>query len=449
MTENGDLLALARRIVEAARPGEQVEAYGEWSRNARIEAYLGEVERVRSAEAQGLGVRLIVDSRLGYAYAADPDPDELVALVEQARANAAAAAPWEGNVLPGPEPMEPLAGLYPGAIERTPTETKVRLAVELDKAIRGADERVRAVPQAVYGEVIGRSVVASSSGVSVTDIGEACWAMGIALAGEGDETQTGWSVAFSRDPANLDVEATSREAADRATRLLGARKPKTERLPVLFDQMTSGDLIEILAAALSAEAVLKGRSLFTDKVGERVASEAFTLADDPRDVRGIGATPFDGEGVPTRRTPVIDRGVLTGFLHNASTAKRMGTRSTGNARRAGFKSTPSVGPHNFILSPGAETPEALLKRAGRALYVQDLSGVHSGVNPISGDFSVGVNGLMVEGGAFAAPVREATVASNLLDILTSVEAVGSDLRFLPSAAAAPTVLIGEMTVSGA
>jgi PmbA protein len=443
------LLALARSAVGAARPGEELEAYAARHRTTQIEAYQGAVERLTSAETQGLGVRVITDGRLGYAWAADPGLDDVGGLVDQARANAASAAPWEGNVLPDAEPIPPLEGVYLPDIETTPPTEKVRLALDAERMTKESDARVRAVPQAAYGESVGHEAVASTKGVEALGVAGACWSVAVALAGEGDETQTGWSIGFARRAGDLDVEGMAREASDRACRLLGARKPKTERLPVIFDPWTAADLLGILAAALNAESVLKGRSLFIGKTGETVASDVFTLTDDGRDVRGAGATPFDAEGLPTRRTPVIEGGVLKGFLHNASTAARMGTRSTGNALRGGYKSTPGVGPNVFVLAPGDDPPEKLLARAGRGLYVQDLEGVHSGVNPISGDFSVGVTGLMVEGGALAQPVREATVASTLLDILNSIEAVGSDLRYLPTGGvAAPTVLIGEMTVSG-
>jgi PmbA protein len=221
-------------------------------------------------------------------------------------------------------------------------------------------------------------------------------------------------------------------------------------MPVLLDPVAASSFLGVLAAGLTAEAVLKGRSLFAGKIGEAVGSPVVTLVYDGRELKGPGAAPFDDEGVPTRRTPIVDGGVLRGYLHNSYTAKRMGERSTGNARRAGFKSTPGVAPTNLYLVPGEETPEALLARAGRALLVQDLIGVHSGANPISGDFSVGVTGLIVEGGALGAPVREATVAGTILGILRDVVAVGADLEFFPfgGAIGAPTILIGEMTVAG-
>jgi len=446
-----DLLDLAREAVGHAKKGEELEAYAAWGRETEVKAYEGEVESLSQAESRGLGVRVIVDGRLGYAYAADPSAGDVRDIVEQARTNAALTTPDEGNVLPAPEPAQPLDGLLLDELVAMPPEEKVARAIELERIVRDLDPRITGVETAEFAEGIARTAIASTSGVEAESERGDCWAVVSALASDGGETQTGFSFGLARKPSDLDLQTVGREAVERATRLLGAAKPKTERMPVLLDPNAASSFLGVLASALTGEAVLKGRSLFAGKIGESVASEIVDLVDDGRLLQGPGAEPFDGEGVPTRRTALIERGVLSGFLHNTYTAKRMGGASTGNARRAGFKSTPGVAPTNLFLPAGSETPEELMHRAGRALYVQDLIGVHSGTNPISGDFSVGISGLLVDGGAFAQPVREAAVASTVVDILRSIVALGSDLRFFPfgGAIGSPTVLVGEMTVAGA
>lgn len=448
--ETADLLALARRAVSEAQTGEAVEAYAAWERGTEAKAFEGEVESLSSAETSGLGVRVIAGARLGYAYAADPDPEHIPGLVEQARANSAFATPDQGNVLPEPDPAEPLDGIALPDLLDTPTEEKVALALEIERIARGLDPRIRAVETAVYGEDFMRRAIVSTTGVeAATERGD-CSVMLVAMAEENGETQTGFGFELGRRPRDLDLNAAATEAVERATRLLGATKPKTERMPVILEPYPAASFLGVLAAALTAEAVLKGRSLFADKVGQKIAAPGVSLVDDGRLLAGPGAEPFDGEGVPTGRTALVEAGTLTGFLHNTYTAARMGARSTGNARRGGFRSTPGVAPTNLFLEPGADGPSALLARAGRALLVQELLGVHSGANPISGDFSVGVSGVLVEGGAAGRPVREATIASTITDILGGIAAVGSDLRFFPfgGAIGAPTVLVGEMTVAG-
>jgi PmbA protein len=231
-------------------------------------------------------------------------------------------------------------------------------------------------------------------------------------------------------------------------RLLGARQPKSRRIPVVLDPLVTRSILGVLSAALNGEAALKGRSLFLNREGESVAAPQVQLVDDPTDPRALGASTHDSEGVPTRRNGLIVDGVLQGFLHNVYTGRRAGGATTGSAVRGGFKSTPGVGVRAMRLEPGTKSPDALLAIFPEALYVQSVSGLHSGTNPISGDFSVGAEGLMVRNGALAEPVREATIASTLQRMLLDIVEVGSDLTFLPGNAAGVTLLLGEMTMSG-
>jgi PmbA protein len=272
----------------------------------------------------------------------------------------------------------------------------------------------------------------------------------VALAERDGETQTGFSFRVGRELDELEWEEAAGEAAERGARLLGARKPATERVPVVLDPWAAASFLGVLAGILSAEEVQKGRSLLAGLSGQEVASGVLTLVDDGRFEGGPAAAPFDDEGVPTGRTPVIEAGVLKGFLHNTQTARRGGTTSTGNASRGGYRGVPGVAPTNLLVEPGPKDPDALLRDAGRAVYVQDVSGVHSGANPVSGEFSVGATGLRVEGGALGEPLREMTIASTLPEVLRRIEAVGSDLRFFPGGGAigTPTIAVGEMTVAG-
>jgi PmbA protein len=206
-------------------------------------------------------------------------------------------------------------------------------------------------------------------------------------------------------------------------------------------------MLGVLSSAFNGESMLKGRSLFMNRAGEQVAAPQVQLVDDPTDPRMMGASQYDGDGVPTRRNPLIIDGVLQGFLHNVYTGRRAGTGTTGSATR-GFASTPGVGVRAMRLEPGTKSPEEILRQVGEAFYVQGVSGLHSGTNPISGDFSVGADGLMIRDGAFAEPVREVTIASTLQRMLLDITEIGNDLTYLPGAIAAMTVLVSEMTLSG-
>lgn len=449
---NVELDDLARRVVDRAGSGESVEAYAVGSVETEIEVRDGEVESLSSAETRGIGVRVIVDGRQGYASTAITTEEGLAEVLEEARTNAAVATPDEANILPEPAEVPDVGDLVRPAVLSTPPEEKIARAVALERAAYDARSEVRAVRSVTYADSHAEAALRSTRGIALETARTDAWAYAMALASRDDETQSGLGLTVGREPDELDVEAAGREAAERAARLLGAGKPESRRVPVILDPYATASFLGVLAQALSAEAVLKGRSLFAERLGEDLASGAVTLIDDGLRPDGLATSSWDGEGVPQQRTAVIDRGRLGSYLHNTWTARRTGggARSTGNASRSGYRSSPGIAPTNLYLEPGDLGPEEILERAGDAVYVQDVTGLHSGANPISGDFSVGVTGLMVREGAFAEPVREATVASTILDILGAVDTVGADLRFYPfgGALGGATVLIGEMSIGG-
>jgi PmbA protein len=405
------------------------------------------VEAAESGEeSRGVGVRVVRDSRLGYAWAADPDADEVRDIVRRARENAALGADDEHHVLPEPSQWTPIPALFREESAGVPTDAKTRLALGLEARAISRDPRVAKVDEAQVGDAVSRVAIASTSGVGAEYRRTDAWCLVVTLAVETDETQTGFSYRIARGLEELDWETVADEAVDRGARMLGATKPVTARVPIVLDQFAAMSFLGVLAGALSADAVQKGRSLFATLVGEEVGSELFTLVDDGTNVEGPGACPFDDEGVPSGRTELFTKGVLNGFLHNAYTAHKGGTDSTGNGKR-GYRGPPGVGTSNFYLDAGETPREELLRRAEGGVLIQEVSGVHSGANPISGEFSVGATGLRISGGEPAEPLREMTIASTLPEMLKSITGVGDDLRFF-SSVGTPSVLIGEMTLAG-
>jgi len=444
-----DLHELCAAAVEAATGEEAVEAYAEESRHTEASALRGEIEGLTFAESRGVGVRLIAGGRLGYAYAADPTPDEVRGAVRRARENAALAEPDGFNVLAAPAAAAPIAELYREDQANIPTDRKVALALDLERRAISIDPRASKIDAAQIGDAVSRVAIASTTGVRAEYARTDAWCVVVSLAVQGDETQTGFSFTIGRGIDDLGWEDIADEAVRRAVRMLGATKPATAKVPIVLDQFAAMSFLGVLAGALSAEAVLKQRSLFASMVGQQVGSELFTLVDDGTITIGPAASPFDDEGVPSGRTELFTRGTLNGFLHNTYTAARTGgvTRSTGNAKRGGYKSTPGVGTSNFYLDAGELSFEELLVKAEGGVLIQDVSGVHSGANPISGEFSVGATGLRIAGGALGEPLREMTVASTLPEMLAGITGVGSDLRFF-SSVGTPSILIGEMTLAG-
>jgi PmbA protein len=229
--------------------------------------------------------------------------------------------------------------------------------------------------------------------------------------------------------------------------MLGAVKPASGRIAVVLDPWVSAQFLGIVAGTLNGEAVQKGRSLFADRLGDEVAAPLLTLVDDPTDPAATSATATDGEGLATRRNVLVSGGRLEQFVHNSETARRAGTASTGSAVR-GYSSTPGVGVRAVSVLGGDRTPAELVAGIANGVLVQGVSGLHSGVNPVSGDFSTGAEGLRIRGGELAEPIREFTIASTIQKMLADLVAIGDDVQWLPMRAAGVTLVIGELTVSG-
>jgi PmbA protein len=448
-----DLMALAERVVGHAGAGEEIEAYVAQGHDLEVRAYEGEVESLSSATTGGIGVRVLVADgaagpRIGFAWAGSLDAEVLDATLAEARDNAAFATPDPDLAFATPDGVPaPELDLWDPSVEKVPTEDKVAMALALERAIR-AEPRIRQVPSADYADERVEVALASSSGIRALTRRTGAYLSAAGIAGEGADSHTGVGFSVSRGVDGLDPDRVRGEAVERATRMLGAAKPGSDRLTVVFDRRVASTLLAIVSRALSGEAVVKGRSFFAGRIGEKVATGSFTLVDDPTDVRAFRAAPHDAEGLACRRNVLIDGGVLQGFLYDTVSARRARTTSTGSAVRGGYAGTPGVGCRAILLTPGHHDERAVLAAVGEGLYVQSMIGVNSGVNAVSGDFSVGVEGLMIRNGELAEPVREATVASTLQRMLQSVLHIGADVEWLPGIAAGQTLAIGDMQLSG-
>lgn len=444
-----ELLDVAARIAEMAGPGEQVEAYVARGTSTTVKAYGGEVESLTQASSAGVGVRVIVDHREGFAYAGTLDELAVLDALAEARDNATFGEPDEFNGLAEPDGVEAVElDLWPAGLAAVPTADKVALALDLERATRGRDERVSSVRVAMYSDSMGEGAVATSTGIRSWGRAGTSYLMVQALAVQDGETQIAGGLSVGREVTDLSIDEAADDAVLRATRLLGSTKPTTQRITLVLEPRMTATILGLVGGMLNGEAVLKGRSPFADRVGQAIASPLLTFVDDPTDPRSLGAEAHDGEGLATRRNELVAGGVLQGFLHNTYTGRRSGTASTGSAQR-GIASTPSVGAGALAVAPGTGSHEEVLAAVDNGLFVTSMAGLHSGVNPVSGDFSVGVEGLMVRGGALAEPVREATIASTLQRLLLDIAAVGADLEWLPDGTGGVTLVIPDVALSGA
>jgi PmbA protein len=447
--DGADLLAIVDRVIAQAVPGEQVEAFVSRGGDTEVRIYEGEVEHFVSAQSEGIGIRVIRDGRTGFAYAGTLEESAVAEVLAEARDNVTFGTVDEWAGLAEPDGVAPTdQPLWNEELAAFPTERKIDLAKELEQLTLAADKRVR-VDDSNYADAYGEAAVATTTGIRQWGRENGCYVSVSTLADDGDETQTGFGFSVGRSPQAFDLPRAAQEAADRATRLLGATKPQSRRTTVVFDPFVTAQLLGIIASTLNGEAVVKGRSLFKDRLGEQVAPPFVSLVDDPTNPLAYTATDVDGEGLAGRRNVLIDGGVLQMFVHNSYSARRAHTVSTGNAVRGGFSGTPGVGALALHLAPGTRSQQQLIGGIDDGLLIQSVQGIHSGVNPISGDFSTGAAGLLIRNGQVAEPVREFTIASTLQRMLLDIVEVGGDVDWLPMRAAGVSLVVDDVTMSGA
>jgi len=444
-----DLLTLCDSVVARAKPGEQVEAIAVNERDTEVRVFEGDVESFTSATSQGIGIRIISDQRQGFAWAGSLDADVIDSALSEARDNATFGSIDEDLALAEPDGVsQPELDLYDESVNNFATDDKIALALELEAITKDRDPRVLLVESVDFADAVSEAAVVTTTGIRVGGRDSGSYVTATVLAGGDDDTQVGFGYSVNRDPGKLDLEHASSMAVERSTRLLGATKPPTERLTVVLDPMVTSQFIGIIGSTMSGEAVLKGRSLFADRLNDHVAAASITLVDDPTNPKAFTASEADGEGLATRRNVLIDQGRLNKFVHNSYTGRRLGSPSTGNAVR-GYSSTPSVGTIALSLAPGTRDQAALIADIDNGVLIQGVSGLHSGVNPVSGDFSTGADGLRIRNGELAEPLREFTIGSTLQRMLLDVIEVGGDIEWLPSSAAGLSLVVADITLSGA
>lgn len=443
-----ETLELAEKVAGWALPGENLEVFVARSTSTSVRAYGGEVESLTSATSAGCGIRVVADDgRVGFASAGSLDEVVIKETLEDARDNLAYAEADEHMRLAEPDGRQaPSLDLLRPGLDSFPTSSKVDIALDIERRVMAADPRIKGIRYASFADSRGEQAIASTTGIRAWGTGGHCSISVAALATDGEETAIAGGFSLGREPEELDIERAVSEAVRDATGKLGAKKPKSAKITIVLEPGVTADFIGIIGGTLSGESVLKGRSLFANRLGEMVASDVFTLVDDPTDPEAFGAWPTDDEGLVSRRNVLIDGGRLDHFLHNTWSGRRSGDGSTGSAVR-GYSSTPGVGTRSLSLVPGSQSQEEVLRSVGEGVLIQDVSGLHSGVNPVSGDFSAGAEGMWIRGGEPAEPFREATIASTLQRMLQDVVAVGSDTRWFGSTAGA-TLVIKDVSLGG-
>ena len=430
-----------RYLLERARELElELEIVASEERELSLEAHGGKLADLTQAERGGLGLRVVISGKTGYASTEERSREALEWALQEARENALLQSGNDG-FLPSGGALGDKDLISEGL--SAPLEAKAEAALGLEHALR-RDPRLAHVMFARYQERESRVSLASTQGVSGGYRGGYAALMSSFVMKEGESLKQGWDAAVEKEFHALEPGKTAQRMLEQTGRLLGARPLKTGRYLAYFEPKAMAQLLSVFAFMVNGKALVEGKSRLQDKLGARVASELVTLRDDPTLPQGLGSRPFDSEGAPARAVTIIERGVLRSFLHNSATARRSGQANTGHAARS-YRGTLGVGTSNFFLQAGS----GLNPRTG--VKVTQLSGLHAGANPISGDFSVQALGLYLEDGEVAYPVENFVVSGNLLELLENVSAVGDDFEWLPYGGiiGTPTAEVQGLSFAGA
>ena len=439
---------LAESIVKQSvkKGADQSDVFLQWGQKTDVRVRLGGTESIKQASSKGLGLRVFKKGRLGFASTTDFSAESTKILVNRACELAEISGVDEFYGLPEQAVQTiPELDIFDGTCLNMDTGLKIELAREMEAAAMDVDKRISNSEGAVFHDACSGTIIANSSGelLSFYKTNYFMHCEPVAQVGEERRVNYWYSSAphFKRLEKGTDI---GRKAGERVIRMLGAKKTGTQKLPVVFDPLIASGFIGNVMSCVDGEKLNKKETCFWDKQGVLVASELVMVIDHGDMPGHVGSLPFDGEGVPSPRKLIIDKGRLTAFLYDTYSARKGRTMSTGNGLRS-YNSLPVIHGTNFFLNKGESTPDSIIKSVGKGLYVTGLIGF--GVNVVNGNYSRGAEGLMIEDGELTYPVHEVTISGNILDMLKNIEAVGDDL-VLRSAASAPTILIGEMVVSG-
>ena len=409
---------------------------------------LGEVETLTEAGSRGAGVRVMIGRHTGSAYTSDLSRDGIQHMVRSALDLAKITTEDPHAGLPDASDLGRVTEdleLYSESVPALPASTKIEWAKQAEAAALSFDPRITNSEGGSCDSHTGQTVFANSLGFLGSYRTSSCSISAVPVAKHNGSMERDFWFSIARDAEGLESpESVGQTAAKRALRRLGARKIATQKAPIVFDPRTARSLLDNIFDAISGDSVYRGETFLAGKLGQKVATDKLTVIDDATIPKLFGSSPFDDEGVPSRRTVVIEDGVLQSWLLNSYTARKLGMRTTGNASR-GITGNAGVGHGNFYIPNGAVASEDILRSLKTGFYVTELIGF--GVNVVTGDYSRGAAGLWIENGEIAYPVSEVTIASTLQEMLSNIEAIGSDLEFRGSLAS-PTLLISEMTISG-
>ena len=405
------------------------------------------VESFDYSDSKGIGVRVIKDGKLGYAYTEKFDEETLCRIVDEAIENAKFTETDDLVEMGNYPDNEVIINNFDPKLDEVDVADKIQMAKDFERLAKEEDERVFNVPYAVFGNSTGYVRIANSKGLDKDEKSNIAYGYVAALSQEGEDKRMGMDYFITRDLSTVDPKEIVKTAVKKSTDLLNGKPIETGEYAVVFNNDMMATMLSTFSGIFNAKAVQEGRSLLVDKIGESIANEKITIVDDAIHPEGNNSRRFDSEGYPSQRTILVENGVLKSYLHNTITALKDGVKSTGNGSR-GYKGTLGISPSNFLLVPGNEKESELFTKHDKIIEILSLQGMHSGANPISGDFSLGAQGFLWENGKRQHSLKPFTVSGNYLKMLNNVESIADNFRFNMSSIGAPSVLISSLSISG-
>ncbi len=429
---------------------DDVEAFLVKQKQLEIEIYKGDIDKYSIAESGGLSLRGSFDGKIGYSYTEKLEEDSIDMLIDEALENSKYIEGSSDEIIfSGSDSYENI-NHYHESLNQVPTQAKIEFVKNLEKEAYALDDRVFAVNACVYMEFEGERYIVNSKGIDLHDKSNGGATYISVVVKDGEDVKTGMGFKIFSDFSSLDYKEIANEAVENATSMLGAKNIKSDNYPIVFENTTFASLLSAFTGVFSSDNVQKGLSLLKGKLGEEVAAPILSIVDDPFLKDGFASRDFDDEGTASKFNNVIDSGKLVGFAYNWKTANKEGLESTGHASRS-YKGSISIAPSNLYVVKGDMEVNELMKLADNGLYINNLQGLHSGLNAVSGDFSLSASGYEIANGEKSRPVNAITIAGNLLDLFKDIEAIGNDLKFgLPSNGyiGSPSILVRSLSVSG-
>jgi len=417
------------------------EVFGVFSDAIRAESNHGEVDFLNRSSESGISIRVLMDGAIGFSYGNDADD----ALVDAAITSARYQFKDEHNHFPSLIGGYPSINAYDQYIASLSPDDCIMRSIQLEQSARDADPRVENIRKASFSRSSANIQILNSHGIQSSFLVTTVASSIMVTVRQDSDVQSGYDFDFSHSLSGFDVGMVGRSAVSRAARMLGARQLKTMKIPVLFDRDSTAEMIEFISDAFLGENVIKGKSALKDKLGKKCFSECIKLSDNPLDSRAADSCPFDGEGVPSQDTILVNEGSVVAFLYDTYWATLAGKKSTGSSVRGGYRSWPTLSIRHICLEPGLMPISKQLEDLPLALKVTDIMGMHT-ANPITGELSVGINGILLEKGIPAYPVREAALSGNIYDMFSRVVAVGDDQRGFGHVLC-PSILVDTVDIS--